>query len=153
MILKNSITLNRLKHAYNLKIKDEFTMILGDSGQGKTYFYTEFKEYCAYHEIPSVFYNIIEHQVDQTKKTNNLLKSIKESSGKIIVIDEADITVDNKTALAIRKDHKNQYIVFGRDTNKFMCRKANIAIFIKRKSRDNQLTKIALYYPLYEEET
>ena len=51
---------------------------------------------------------------------------IKSSTGKLIVIDNADILLNNNTRKYIALDDKNQYLIIGRNPHNLFAAKENL---------------------------
>lgn len=56
----------------------------------------------------------------------NIKKMISEETGKLIVIDNADILLDDDTRKYISMDHKNQYLIIGRNPKNLFTTSDNL---------------------------
>ena len=128
MIYKN-ITFKADPFSYDLIFDDRITLVGGDSGTGKT-----------------VLYEILEdlRLTDQYKaiklfnyKSDNLLESMKQCRNNFIVIDNADIMIDNDVRRFINFEFSNQYMLFLRN-----CDGLNVSdkSFKKMKLDNNRIT-------------
>ena len=106
MIYKN-MTLKADPFSYDLVFDDRITLVGGDSATGKT-----------------VLYEILEdlRLTDQYKaiklfnyRSDNLLGSIKQCRNNFIVIDNADILINDEIRRFINFEFSNQYLLFLRN--------------------------------------
>ena len=56
----------------------------------------------------------------------NIKKMISEETGKLIVIDNEDILLDDDTRKYISMDHKNQYLIIGRNPKNLFTTSDNL---------------------------
>ena len=85
----------------NFDFTNNITILTGSSATGKTASFSFMRECMAVN--PNIM--CINYQ-DYYK---NIKKMISEETGKLIVIDNADILLDDDTRKYISMDHKNQY--------------------------------------------
>lgn len=91
----------------DFKFTSNITILTGDSGTGKTASFSFIKE-CMALNPDIVCLNYLDYQKD--------IKSIiKDLSGKLIVIDNADVLLSDDTRKYIALDDKNQYLIIGRN--------------------------------------
>ena len=83
------------------------TFISGDSGTGKSAVYSFLEELAAEQKNIRCF-----NYLDKTKNYKN---TIKNSKGKLFIIDNADLLLDDSIRSYISFDRLNQYILFGRN--------------------------------------
>ncbi len=96
----------------DLIIEANVTFIVGDSGTGKSAVFSFLQEFAA--ENKSIkCYNYLD------KKTG-YKSAIKKSNGKLFIIDNADIMLDDALRWYIATDGKNQYILIGRNPTGLM---------------------------------
>lgn len=106
-IVKDYIQTRHTSFKIDLMLETNITFITGESGTGKTTLYSMLLEYAADDNSIRCF-NYLDH--------NKAYKSsIKRSKGKLFVIDNADILLDDKMRSDIAFDEKNQYIIIGRN--------------------------------------
>ena len=128
MIYKN-ITFKAEPFSYDLVFDDRITLVGGDSGTGKT-----------------VLYEILEdlRLTDQYKaiktfnyKSDNLLETVKQCKDNFIVIDNADILINDEIRRFINFEFSNQYMLFLRN-----CDGLNVSdkSFKVLKLEDNRIT-------------
>lgn len=106
MIYKN-ITFKADPFSYDLVFEDRITLVGGDSGTGKT-----------------VLYEMLEdlRLTDQYKamklfnyRSDNFLESMKQCRDNFIVVDNADILIDDEVRKFINFEFSNQFMLFLRN--------------------------------------
>ena len=106
-IITDHIKTKHTSFEVDLRLDYNVTFISGDSGTGKSALYSFLQEYAAENKNVRCF-----NYLDQKKAYKN---SIKQSKGKLFVIDNADILLDDDMRRYIAFDDKNQYIIIGRN--------------------------------------
>ena len=91
----------------DLVLDINITFIIGDSGTGKSAVFSIIKEMAAEDKTIKCF-----NYLDKSKGYKN---SIKHTKGKLFVIDNADILLDDSLRSYISTDEKNQYVIIGRN--------------------------------------
>ena len=91
----------------DLHFEQNITFISGDSGTGKSALFSFLEELSAEDKRIRCF--------NYLHKTKSYKQSIKQSKGKLFVIDNADILLDDNMRSYIAFDEKNQYIIIGRN--------------------------------------
>ena len=107
-IVTDHIKTKHTSFEVDLKLDYNVTFISGDSGTGKSALYSFLQEYAAENKDVRCF-----NYLDQNRKVYK--GSIKQSKGKLFVIDNADILLDDDMRRYIAFDDKNQYIIIGRN--------------------------------------
>lgn len=106
MIYKN-ITFKAAPFSYNLEFDDRIVLVGGDSGTGKTVLYEMLEDLRLTDEYKAIkLFNY---------KSDNLLESIKQCKDNFIVIDNADILIDDDVRRFINFEFSNQYMLFLRN--------------------------------------
>ena len=106
MIYKN-ITFKADPFSYDLTFDDRITLVGGDSASGKTVLYGMLEDLRLTDEYKAIkLFNY---------KSDNLLESIKQCKGNFIVMDNADILVDDDVRKFINFEFSNQYMLFLRN--------------------------------------
>ena len=106
MIYKN-ITFKADPFSYNLEFDDRITLVGGDSGTGKTVLYEMLEDLRLTDEYKVIkLFNY---------KSDDLLESMKQCRGRFIVIDNADILIDDEVRKFINFEFSNQYMLFLRN--------------------------------------
>lgn len=105
--------------------KNNITILMGDSGTGKTASFSFIRECMAIN--PKIFYlNYLDYQKD-------IKDVISKTEGKLIVIDNADILLDDDTRKYISLDDKNQYLIIGRNPKNLFATKENLFELVSEK--------------------
>ena len=109
----------------NFTFRNNITILLGDSGTGKTASFSFIRECMAIN--PKILcLNYLDYQ-------KNIKNIISQSEGKLIVIDNADILLDDETRKYISLDDKNQYLIIGRNPKNLFATKENLFELMSRK--------------------
>ena len=93
--------------SYDLVFDDRITLVGGDSGTGKTVLYEMLEDLRLTDEYQAIkLFNY---------KSDALLESMKQCRDRFIVIDNADILIDDEVRRFINFDFSNQYMLFLRN--------------------------------------
>lgn len=128
MIYKN-ITFKADPFSYDLVFDDRITLVGGDSGTGKTVLYEMLEDLRLTNSYKAIkLFNY---------KSDNLLMSIKHCRDSFIVIDNADILIDDDVRRFINFEFSNQYMLFLRN-----CDGLNVSdkSFKVLQLKDNRIT-------------
>ena len=128
MIYKN-ITFKADPFSYDLMFDDRITLVGGDSGTGKTVLYEILEDLRFTDEYKAIkLFNY---------KSDNLLEAVKQCRDNFIVIDNADILIDDDIRRFIHFEFSNQYMLFLRN-----CDGLNVSdkSFKVLKLEDNRIT-------------
>ena len=106
MIYKN-ITFKADPSLYDLMFDDRITLVGGDSGTGKTVLYEMLADLRLTDEYKAI--KLFNYESD------NLLESIKQCKNSFIVIDNADILINDEVRRFINFEFSNQYMLFLRN--------------------------------------
>lgn len=106
-LLFDNIQTVHTSFSVDFKLDNNITFIKGDSGVGKSAVFTFIKELAAEQKKIRCF-NYLDIQT-------NYKTAIKNSKGKLFVIDNADLLLNDKMREYIAHDSNNQYIIFGRN--------------------------------------
>lgn len=105
--------------------KNNITVLMGDSGIGKTAAFSFVRECMAVN--PKILcFNYLDYQKD-------IKEVICNTEGKLIVIDNADILLDDDTRKYISLDDKNQYLIIGRNPKNLFTTKENLFELVSEK--------------------
>ena len=118
----------------NFEFTNNITILMGDSGTGKTAVFS-FIEECMAVNPKILCLNYLNYQ-------NNILDIIGSVEGKLIVIDNADILLDDNTRKYISLDSKNQYLIIGRNPKNLFATKENLFELVSKK--DGERTEFTL---------
>lgn len=106
MIYKD-ITFKADPFSYDLVFDDRITLVGGDSGTGKTVLYEMLEDLRLTDEYNAIkLFNY---------KSDNILESMKQCRDSFIVIDNADILIDDDIRRFINFEFSNQYMLFLRN--------------------------------------
>lgn len=97
---------------------NNITILMGDSGTGKTAAFSFIRECMAVN--PKILcLNYLDYQ-------KSIMEVISKEEGKLIVIDNADILLNDDTRKYISLDDKNQYLIIGRNPRNLFATKENL---------------------------
>ena len=106
MIYKN-ITFKADPFSYDLLFEDRITLVGGDSGTGKTVLYEMLEDLRLTDEYQAIkLFNY---------KSDDLLERIRQCRDNFIVIDNADILINDEIRRFINFEFSNQYMLFLRN--------------------------------------
>ena len=109
----------------NFRFTNNITILMGDSGTGKTAAFSFIRECMAVN--PNILcINYLDYQSD-------IQDMIRRSDGKLIVIDNADILLNDDTRKYISLDDKNQYPIIGRNPKNLFATKENLFELVSKK--------------------
>lgn len=116
---------------------NNITILTGDSGVGKTASFSFIKECMAIN--PKILcLNYLDYQ-------KNIGEIVKNEAGKLIVIDNADILLDDDTRKCISLDDRNQYLIIGRNPGNLFATKENLFELVSRKIGEQTELRIQPY--------
>lgn len=105
--------------------QNNITILMGDSGTGKTAAFSFIRECMAIN--PKILcLNYLDYQ-------KNIKDIISKTDGKLIVIDNADILLNDETRKYISLDNKNQYLIIGRNPKNLFATKENLYELVSEK--------------------
>ena len=109
----------------NFDFTNNITILTGSSATGKTASFSFMRE-CMAVNPNIVCINYQDYQKD-------IKKLIMSEAGKLIVIDNADILLNDDTRKYISLDDKNQYLIIGRNPKNFFATKENLFELVSTK--------------------
>ena len=109
----------------NFDFTNNITILTGSSATGKTASFSFMKE-CMAVNPDIVCINYKDYQ-------KNIKKLIAGTTGKLIVIDNADILLDDDTRKYISLDDKNQYLIIGRNPKNLFTTSDNLFELVSEK--------------------
>mgnify|MGYP004454176539 FL=1 len=114
----------------NFDFTNNITILTGSSATGKTASFSFIRECMAIN--PNIIcINYQDYQKD-------IKKMIVEETGKLIVIDNADILLDDDTRKYISTDDKNQYLIIGRNPKNLFATSDNLFELVSEKKASRQ---------------
>ena len=111
-VILDRIQTKHTNYVVDLKLEENVTFITGDSGTGKSAVYSFLEEYASEDKRIRCF-----NYLDYNK---GYKASIRNSKGKLFVIDNADILLDDKLRKRIVLDSVNQFIIIGRNPTELL---------------------------------
>lgn len=125
--------------AVDFTFTNNITILTGDSGTGKTAVFSFIKECMAVN--PNVLcLNYFDYQRD-------IKDIISKAEGKLIVIDNADILLDDAARKYISLDDRNQYLIIGRNPKNLFATGENLFELVSKKVGERtELTMRAIFF-------
>lgn len=109
----------------NFNFTNNITILTGSSATGKTASFSFIKECMAIN--PNILcLNYLDYQ-------RNIKEILCNTKGKLIVIDNADILLDNTTRKYISLDDNNQYLIIGRNPKNLFTTRENLFELVSKK--------------------
>lgn len=113
------------------------TILMGDSGTGKTASFSFIKE-CMAMNPDIMCLNYLDYQKD-------IADIIKKANGKLIVIDNADVLLDDDVRKYIALDDRNQYLIIGRNPKNLFTTKDNLFELTSEVQGEQTVLRIKSY--------
>lgn len=124
-------------YVIDFNFTNNITILTGSSGTGKTASFSFIRECMAVNpEILCINYQ------DYQK---NIRKLIEGETGKLIVIDNADILLDDDTRKYISLDDKNQYLIIGRNPKNLFATADNLFELVSEKKGEQTVFRLKHY--------
>lgn len=111
-VVMDRILTNHTSFIVDLELNFNITFIIGESGSGRSTVFSIIKEKAVFDKRIRC-YNYLD-------KNLNYKNAIKRSKGKLFVIDNADILLDDAMRQYIAMDPLNQYVIIGRNPTGLM---------------------------------
>lgn len=121
----------------DFEFTNNITILTGDSGTGKTASFSFIKE-CMALNPDIVCLNYLDYQ-------KNIGDIIRNTEKKLIVIDNADVLLDDDTRKYIALDDKNQYLIIGRNPKNLFVTKENLFELMSEKQGEQTVLRIKDY--------
>ena len=121
----------------DFRFLNNITILTGDSGTGKTASFSFIKE-CMVTNPDIVCLNYLDYQ-------KNIYAVIKKAKKKLIVIDNADILLNDEVRKYIALDNRNQYLIIGRNPNNLFATKENLFELVSEIKGEQTVLKIKSY--------
>lgn len=121
----------------DFEFTNNITILMGDSGTGKTASFSFIKE-CMALNSDIVCLNYLDYQ-------KNIGDIISNTENKLIVIDNADVLLDDETRKYIALDDKNQYLIIGRNPKNLFVTKENLFELVSEKQGEQTVLRIEDY--------
>lgn len=124
-------------YVIDFNFTNNITILTGSSGTGKTASFSFIRECMAVNpEILCINYQ--DYQKD-------IRKLIEGEMGKLIVIDNADILLDDDTRKYISLDDKNQYLIIGRNPKNLFTTSDNLFELVSEKKWEQTVFRLKRY--------
>lgn len=121
----------------DFEFTNNITILTGDSGTGKTAVFSFIRE-CAAVNSDILCFNYLDYQKD-------IREIISRVQGKLVVIDNADILLDDDIRKYISLDGKNQYLIIGRNPRNLFTTRENLFELVSRKAGEQTVFSIKPY--------
>lgn len=133
-VVTDNIYTKHTSFEIDFQLESNITFISGESGTGKSAVFSFLEELAAEDKRIKCF--------NYLDKKSSYKSSIKRFVGKLFIIDNADILLDDKMRNYIAFDEKNQYIIIGRNPTALLL---NIDEIYELNSENiNGITKFTL---------
>ncbi len=124
-VVMKHLSLVHTSYILNFDFVNNITILTGASATGKTASFLFIKELMAINP-DIVCLNYLDYQ-------KNIKHIISAETGKLIVIDNADILLDDDTRKYISLDGKNQYLIMGRNPRNLFATSDNLFELVSKK--------------------
>ncbi len=121
----------------NFDFTNNITILTGLSATGKTASFSFMRECMAVNS------NIVCINYQDYKK--DIKKIVAAETGKLIVIDNADILLDDDTRKYISMDDKNQYLIMGRNPKNLFATSDNLFELVSEKKGEQTEFRLKKY--------
>lgn len=136
-IVMNHFSTVHTSFVLDFKFTNNITILMGDSGTGKTASFSFIKE-CMALNPDIVCLNYMDYQKD-------IASLIKLAKGKLIVIDNADVLLNDDIRKYIAVDDWNQYLIIGRNPKNLFATRENLFELVSEKQGEQTVLKIRNY--------
>lgn len=125
-------------YVVNFIFTNNITILTGESASGKTASFSFMKE-CMALDRNILCLNYLDYQKD-------IGEIIRQTKGKLIVIDNADILLDDEVRKYISLDDENQYLIIGRNPGNLFATKENLFELVSEKRGEQTEFQIRPYF-------
>jgi len=136
-IVMNHFYTTHTSFVVDFNFTNNITILTGDSGIGKTASFSFIKECMALNQDIMCF-----NYLDYQKDIGNMIKSTER---KLIVIDNADVLLNDDIRKYIAVDDKNQYLIIGRNPKNLFATRENLFELVSEKQGEQTIFKIKNY--------
>lgn len=121
----NQFSTVHTSYIVNFTFTNNITILTGDSATGKTVTFSFIKECMAIN--PNILcFNYLDYQKD-------IKEILTKTKGKLVVIDNADILLDDIARKYISLDSDNQYLIIGRNPKNLFTTKENLFELVSKE--------------------
>ena len=121
----------------DFQFTNNIAILTGESGSGKTASFSYIKE-CMAMNPDIMCINYLDYQKDISGMIHSAVK-------KLIVIDYADVLLDDAIRKYISLDDKNQYLIIGRNPRNLFATKENLFELVSEKQGEQTILRIKPY--------
>lgn len=136
IVMKNFSTVHT-SYIVNFEFTNNITILTGASATGKTASFSFIRE-CMAVNPDIVCINYQDYQKD-------IKKLIASETGKLVVIDNADILLDDEIRKYISLDDKNQYLIIGRNPKNLFTTSDNLFELVSEKKGEQTEFRLRKY--------
>ena len=136
-IVMNHFSTVHTSFLIDFSFHNNITILMGDSGTGRSASYSFIKE-CMSINPDILCINYLDYQ-------KNIGEMIKSVTGKLIVIDNADVLLDDNIRKHIALDDKNQYLIIGRNPKNLFTTKENLYELTSEKKGEQTVLGLRSY--------
>ena len=136
IVMKHFSTVHT-SYIVNFEFTNNITILTGASATGKTASFSFIRE-CMAVNPDSVCINYQDYQKD-------IKKLIASETGKLVVIDNADILLDDEIRKYISLDDKNQYLIIGRNPKNLFTTSDNLFELVSEKKGEQTEFRLRKY--------
>ncbi|MEG0191151.1 MAG: ABC transporter ATP-binding protein [Lachnospiraceae bacterium] len=121
----------------NFSFTNNVTILTGTAGASKSMVFSFIREHAAINEQLACI-NHLNYQED-------IINIITNAEGKMIVIDNADMLLDDDIRKQISLDGKNQYLIIGNNPKKLFATKENLFELVSKKAGEQTEFELKSY--------
>ena len=136
IVMKHFSTVHT-SYIVNFEFTNNITILTGASATGKTASFSFIRE-CMAVNPDIVCINYQDYQTD-------IKKLIASETGKLVVIDNADILLDDEIRKYISLDDKNQYLIIGRNPKNLFTTSDNLIELVSEKKGEQTEFRLRKY--------
>ena len=136
-VVMNHFSTVHTSYILNFDFTNNITILTGSSATGKTVSFSFMRE-CMAVNPKIVCINYQDYQ-------KNIKQLIAGETGKLIVIDNADILLDDDTRKYISTDGRNQYLIIGRNPRNLFTTSDNLFELVSEKKGDQTEFRLKKY--------
>ncbi len=133
----NKFATTHTSFTLDFEFECNITILTGESGTGKTASFSFIQE-CMSVDNRIKCFNYLDKQSD-------ILVELHRLNGRFVVIDNADILLDDESRKFIALDDKNQYLIIGRNPANLLATKENLVELIAEKQGERTILKLERY--------
>ena len=138
-VVTKDLELIHTAYKVDFDLRNNITMLMGDSGSGKTTVFDIIQE-AAVEDNRLLCVNYLSKTQDI-----DIEKIIRGAKGKLVVIDNADVILTDKLRKHIALDGENQYIIIGRNPSNLLTTKDNLYELEVTNTEENTIFRIKPY--------